>query len=329
MLVYILSMATAHRLYVGTIGEGLWRSLDGGDTFTRAMDGMFVECHVRALAVHPRESRVLYLGSEQGLFTSRDGADSWRRVDMPVIGQQIWSILLDPASPEAILVGACPARLFRSQDAGQTWAEPLARMMQGCPRILHTRITALCGHADDPQTMWAGVEIDGVYRSKDAGKTWQPIGKGLSSQDIHALAFVPGQPARLIATTNNDVNVSINEGETWQQLRLGQALPLAYFRGLAQRCCQPEILFLGNGDGPPGTTGLIARSLDGGATWHETRMPGRANSTIWNFAVHAADANLVYASSVSGQVYRSTDGGASWIKLPREFGEIRALAWTP
>jgi hypothetical protein len=58
-------------------------------------------------------------------------------------------------------------------------------------------------------------------------------------------------------------------------------------------------------------------------------MPGRANSTIWNFAVHPADSALVYASSVSGEVYRSTDAGASWEKLAREFGEIRALAWGP
>jgi hypothetical protein len=58
-------------------------------------------------------------------------------------------------------------------------------------------------------------------------------------------------------------------------------------------------------------------------------MPGRANSTMWNFAVHAADSELIYASSVHGLVYRSIDGGASWHKLAREFGEIRALAWTP
>ena len=45
---------TPHRLYVGTIGEGLFRSLDAGRTFRRACDGTFVECDVRALAVHPR-----------------------------------------------------------------------------------------------------------------------------------------------------------------------------------------------------------------------------------------------------------------------------------
>jgi photosystem II stability/assembly factor-like uncharacterized protein len=303
-------MTTNHRLYVGTIGEGLWRSIDGGVSFTRACDGMFVECYVRALAVHPREPRVLYLGSEQGLFCSHDGADNWRRVESPVNGQQVWSILLHPTAPELILVGVCPARIFRSGDAGRTWTEPMARMMQGCPRIMHTRVTALC--AADAQTVWAGVEIDGLQTSADAGTTWAPVGTGLSSQDIHALAFVPGRPNRLIATTNNDVNVSADGGATWQPLRLGKALPLPYFRGLAQRPGQPEVLFLGNGDAPPGTTGLIARSLDGGITWQETHMPGRANSTIWNFAVHAADPNLVYASSVSGQVYRSTDGGTSW-----------------
>ena len=65
-------MTIPHRLYVGTIGEGLWRSLDGGATFARTCDGMFVECHVRALAVHPRDQRILFLGSEQGLFRSED-----------------------------------------------------------------------------------------------------------------------------------------------------------------------------------------------------------------------------------------------------------------
>ena len=81
---------------------------------------------------------------------------------------------------------------------------------------------------------------------------------------------------------------------------------------------------------PPARNAVAAStSTDGGRTWHEATLPHRANSTIWNFAVHAADPELVYASSVSGEVYRSTDAGASWTKLRREFGEVRALAWAP
>src|SRR5262245_48372849 len=135
-----------HRLYVGTIGEGLWRSTDGGATFVRACDGMFVECHVRALAVHPRDDRVLYLGNEHGVYRSTDGADNWTRVDTFAGGLQVWSILLSPANPDLIIAGACPARLLRSGDGGKTWSEPLARMQQGCPRIIHTRVTSLCAH---------------------------------------------------------------------------------------------------------------------------------------------------------------------------------------
>jgi len=320
-------MTSPHRLYVGTIGEGLWRSTDGGDTFVRAIDGMFVECNVRALVVHPANNRVLFLGNEYGLFRTDDAANNWRRVELPIGDTQVWSILLAPANPDLILVGVCPARLFRSDDGGRTWTEPTVRIQQGCPRILHTRVTALCAHASDPLTFWAGVEIDGIHRSKDGGRTWHAVGAGLSSQDIHALVFAPG--GRLVATTNNDVNVSLDAGDTWTPLKLRDAMPLPYFRGLTQHATKPEVLFLGNGDAPPGTTGLIARSLDGGVSWSATDMPGRANSTIWNFAVHPADVNLIYANSVSGQVYRSIDGGASWRKLPREFGEIRALSWTP
>jgi hypothetical protein len=50
---------------------------------------------------------------------------------------------------------------------------------------------------------------------------------------------------------------------------------------------------------------------------------------VWNIAVHPADPALIYASTISGQVFRTFDGGDRWEKLRREFGEIRALAWTP
>jgi hypothetical protein len=51
------------------------------------------------------------------------------------------------------------------------------------------------------------------------------------------------------------------------------------------------------------------------------------NSTIWSFATNPADPALLFAYSISGQVFRSRDGGDSWTKLRREFGEIRAMVW--
>lgn len=322
----------SHRLYVGTIGEGMFRSTDGGVSFRRACEGMFVECHVRALAADPRDPRTLYLGSEMGLFKSTDGGDYWHELPTPLDGAQVWAILVLPADPEVLLVGARPSRILRSADGGKTWAEPAVGLVRECPRILYNRVTTLTADPVDRDTVWAGVEIDAVRRSLDRGLTWEAVGDGLSSRDIHALAVVPprgGRPKRLLASTNNDLNVSTDDGKTWTPLRVGSALPAPYYRGLAQRCDDPELVFVGNGDFPPGSTGTVGRSTDGGATWRPAQLPGPGNSTVWNFAVHPADPKLLYASSVSGQVYRSTDGGEVWEKLPREFGEIRALLWTP
>ena len=322
-------MTRPHRLYVGTIGEGLWRSTDGGESFKRTCDGMFVECHVRALAVHPRDPRTLYLGSEQGLYRSTDGADSWTRVESPLNGLQIWSILLLPSDPDVIHVGTCPPHLFRSTDGGRTWSEPANTFVAECPRIIYNRVTTLAADAADPDTVWCGVEIDSLRVSRDRGATWSVIGEGLSSRDIHAIAVVRSNGrTHHLASTNNDLNLSTDRGVTWQPQKVGATLPWNYCRGLAVHAENPSIVLMGNGDAPPGTVGAVARSTDGGRTWQTAEMPGRANSTIWNIAVNPVDPNLIYASSVSGEVYRSSDGGAAWSKLPREFGEIRALAWT-
>ncbi len=317
---------TNHFLHVGTIGEGVFRSLDHGATFRRACEGMFVECDVRALAVHPDSSETLYLGSELGLFVSHDSAGTWTQLPAPLGGLEVWSLALLPGQPEVILAGTRPARVYRSDDAGRTWAEAHAAMMPDCPRIVHTRVTCLLPDPARPERVLAGVEIDGLYASDDGGLSWGPIGRGLSSRDIHALARCDG---RLYAATNNDLNVSLDDGITWQPCEIGKSMPWSYCRALGQKVGSPEVLLLGNGDFPPGSVGAIGLSRDGGRTWAPAKMPGRSNSTMWCFATHPADAELIYAASVSGEVYRSTDGGVAWEKLEREFGEIRALAWAP
>jgi photosystem II stability/assembly factor-like uncharacterized protein len=317
----------AHHLFVGTVGEGVFKSSDHGRSFRRACEGgMFVECDVRALVVDPADPATLYLGSEEGVWVSRDSGENWSCL-LPLQGSAVWSLHVHGAR---IVAGACPAALFHSGDGGRTWHEAAATLTRDCPRIKHTRVTSMAQHPDNPDRLWAGVEIDGLHHSDDGGRTWRPlVGEGLTSRDIHALAVVPGPGPRLLATTNNDLNASDDGGRTWQALGMDRVLPWKYTRALVQVPGRPDLLLLGGGDRPPGWEGAIARSSDGGRSWTAARLPRRSNSTVWNFAVHPAEPGLVYAASVSGQVYRSEDAGQTWHGLEVEFGEVRSLAWAP
>jgi len=318
---------TQTALFVGTVGEGVWRSTDGGTEWERSSKGMFVECDVRALVVHPRHPNVLYAGTNEGVYRTENAGDQWTRLEGPLDTLITWALFILPHQPDTVFAGTRPAKIFRSTDAGQRWQQVDAQPAQECPGIRFNRVTTLLADPLDRNRLWAGVEIDGVWTSADGGASFRRVGHGLSSADIHGLAIVPRDGRRVIlATTNNDLNISRDDGATWQPQEIGKQFGHAYCRGLKPRPDRPEVLFLGNGDGPPGSVGAGWRSLDGGETWKRLALPGTPNSTIWDFTFCAAEPEHVYAYSVSGEVYHSADGGDRWRKLPREFGEIRSMA---
>ena len=317
-------------VYAGTVGQSIWRSRDGGLTFARASAGVHSECDVRALLVHPEDPRLLHLGTETGLFVSRDGADSWERASSPLDGLQVWSLAHDPRNSQVLIAGTCPAGLYRSGDGGRTWEPLYAQMPDRCVNgaPLAPRVTCVLFDPRDG-AIFAGVEIAGVRRSWDGGRTWDVLGEGLSSQDVHGLAPVWNGRRSLIATTNNDVNRSEDDGENWTPLNVRDAFPWPYTRACAVSAEDPHTVWVGAGNGPPGSQGGLFRTRDRGATWERLGLPQVTNSTVWSIAFNPADPKRVYVSSVSGQLYRTLDGGDSWTKLPMEFGEVRALAWTP
>ena len=92
-------------IYTGTIGQSVWRSLDGGESWERASKGMFMEADIRAIAIDPDNAKVLYAGTEAGLYRTRDGADSWELVDSPMNDLEIWALAIDPSVPTPSLPG--------------------------------------------------------------------------------------------------------------------------------------------------------------------------------------------------------------------------------
>lgn len=316
------------RVYVGTVGQSVWRSDDGGESFRRVSAGLFTECEVRALVAHPAAPGCLYAGTDRGCYRTRDGGDSWEHLESPMDRMQIWSLALDPRDPETLFAGTCPAALFRSRDGGAAWQRLPVDMPERCDgTLIVPRVTCIALDPEQPRRLYAGVEIGGARRSRDGGDTWETLTQGLSSQDIHGLVVSPRAPRTLVATTNNDVNRSRDDGDTWEPLDVGGQFPWPYCRVAASAPTDPDLVYVGAGNGPPGNQGALFRTRDRGDTWERLPLPVPPNSTIWNLALNAADPTRIYAASISGQLFRSRDEGASWEKLPHEFGEVRALVW--
>jgi photosystem II stability/assembly factor-like uncharacterized protein len=282
------------------------------------------------MSAHPREPHTVFAGADDGLYKSTDGGKSFEHIDTPMNKIDVWKIAFDPTDPDTIFAGTRPALLFRSRDGGRRWQQLRVDMVEECPNVGVPRVTALAVDPSDHRIIWAGVEVDGVRRSLDGGETWTRIAGGLNDPDIHDVAARPtGNGKTVLTSTPREIFVSGDKGESWQGLGVGQHFGLPYCRGLALKVDDPETVFVATGDGAAGTTGAIQRSRDGGKTWQRLTLPDMPNSPIWAFATHAADPGLIVACSHYGELYTSLDAGDSWRKLPREFTEIRALAWTP
>lgn len=313
---------------IGTIGQGLWRSKDSGETWSRAAGGdLYMESDVRAVAVHPHNPNIIYAGTNQGCYRSNDGGNHWRHLPSAMDATPIWSLAIHPEHPETVLAGTRPSAIYRTDDGGQTWDQLPVDVETDCPPIVHTRVTAILVDPVDPETIWAGVEIDGIHRSTDGGQTWTGYKNGLNSLDVHGLAVFPGSPKTIMASTDQGLCKSTDHGETWQDLHVADIFPWGYCRGIAPKADGSGTLFIGNGNGPPGDRGSIQWTEDLGQTYHQAALSAEPNSTIWHFATHGSNPERIFAFSVSGQIFRSLDGGKVWTKLSPEFGEIRAMCW--
>ena len=321
-------------IYVGTVGQSVWRSYDGGESWKRASKGMFMEADIRAIAINPQDSSMLYAGTEAGVYRSTDGADNWELLDSPMNDLQIWSLAINPDNPRIIYAGTCPSALYRSDDGGESWKKLYVELAPDCgPGVpVIPRVTTITIDPDDSQTIYAGIEIDGMRISHDGGESWTEGSEGLSSLDIHGLVVVPGNPKTLVAATNNDV-CTTTDMMNWTPLQVKDHYPWPYCRNLLYLADDGSSrLYVGAGNGPPGDAGGLFYTSEfdeqglGGA-WTRVDLGGDANSTIWALAHNPTSPDLIFAYSIHGQLYRSTDRGNSWHKLPHEFGEVRALAF--
>ena len=162
-------MVKEYTICAGTVGSGLSISSDGGDTWNRVRGPIPAECNVRALAVYPNDPHHILAGSDVGVYSSEDNGTTWEKLESPIDGTQIWSVAIDPVDPDTIFVGTRPDA-FRSRDGGKGWEQLSLGVANPCP-VGVPRTTNMIVDPRDNRTIWAGIEVDGVYKSLDGGNT--------------------------------------------------------------------------------------------------------------------------------------------------------------
>lgn len=218
-------------IYAGDYyGGGLYRSMDGGDSWTLSL----ADAAVRAVAVDPLSPTVVLAGDrEQGLYRSADGGDTW----MPITATagftetQVRTLAFAPTAPHTTYAGALQT-VFSSADAGQSW------MARG---TLPSTIQSLVVHPITPTLLYAGTFAHGLYRSSDGGATWTPLGGGLPPGEwITSLAVAPGPPVTLYAGAWSGQVYRSPDGETWEGLGY-----LGYVYAVLIHPAAPSVIYAG------------------------------------------------------------------------------------
>jgi len=326
-------MAKDYTIFVGCVGGGLSYSPDGGDTWERVRTPLPSECNVRALTVYPDDPHRILVGSDVGVFRSNDNGFNWEHIESPMDNIQVWSLAVDPQDPDTIFVGTRPDA-FRSKDGGTTWESLSLGVNNPCP-VGVPRTTNVIVDPRDSRTIWAGIEVDGVYKSLDGGDSWvhlPDLGPDQFHGDIHGMTIRSGTKSSVHVTSPFGIAISNDEGESWDYHefpKFHEGDSRSYCRGHIMKADDPDTIFVGNGDFIPGVTGAIRRTRDAGKSWDVVDLPVEPNSVIYWLATHNKKPNVIVAASLYGYLYTSDDGGESWSKLKKEFGEIRTVAVSP
>ncbi len=345
------------RMWAATFGAGVYRSLDGGATWT-GFRNYFVNTYVRSLAVNPHHPDSVFCGTNDGIYLSTNGGITWH--EKLATTTSVRALAIHPVKTAVIYAGANGLGVYKSIDGGATWntinlgltnsnvrdialhpTQPETLLAAtgtggGVHRSFNGGLfwnqvpdtTATNGAAEqiqydrlDPNRIYVAELDRGVIRSVDGGNTWLRINLGLTSFRCRSLSVV--DTLRYVGTEDAGVFYSTLNTPSWTPVSTGLLDPTV--DALLASPQNPSTVWAGTkGKG-------IFRSDNRGGLW--TQLDGGLLNTFgFSLAVRSSSSHAVYDGTGFGdQLWRSTDQGASWTRNSYlfSFNSVRAVVPDP
>ncbi len=182
-------MADKTLIFVGAEAHGLYRKEAGDTRWEELGDGLPPSPQARPMAIHPDNPDIVFVGTQRGVYRSRDRGDHWQRMNLAE-GRVVWSLAFHPHNSQMMYLGTEGSEVYNSQDGGENWNYLSTILNPGAVQMAFaTRILGFALERENPQQMFAALEVGGAARSHDGGKTWDLVNRDLAGNvdlmDLH------------------------------------------------------------------------------------------------------------------------------------------------
>lgn len=276
-----------------------------------------------SIALHPTNPKILYVATNDAVYKSRDGGDSWEKFPS-FSARRVTTVAIDPQLPATVYAGTMGDAVYKSPDGGQHWLPHNVGLKEHV-----SFVNQFVFHPALSEKIYAATTV-GAFYTKDAGREWEERMNGM--KEVHivtAIAINPKDPAVLYGGTTGGMYRTEDGATTWKKINNGLIPESELMASMALGVNAIEINHVNTDVVYAGTTKGLYRTSNKGESWERI---GRSITEpfISSIVLHPSDPSVLYVGGTGG-VWKSDDGGNTW--AARNEGlttlNIRALAMEP